>query len=163
VSVTSFRAARLPYIERATTNKRWRYLVIGAVPAGYTVVGGEKLRITVNGGTITTSAAGGAPSPAIGSSPVTLSYSGGTFTHQPGGSTGNHWLVGIWTISDKNCVGFRPIPRVSSTTAEDSTEFAPSGASGKPAFAVCIEVPNVRSSSTDFNCFALRMASVVIV
>ena len=162
VQVTNFKAARLPFMERTTVPRRFRYVVIGEIPT--TLSDDDKIRITLANGAVTTAAGNRAPNPGIPTNPTTLSYASPTYTHNPGMNGGSHWLIGIWPDANKNLLGWKPIPRnVSATTAEDATDFAPAANLGKPAFAACVEVANVRTGDAGFNALVLRLASVVVV
>lgn len=162
VQVTNFKAARLPFVERTTLPRRFRYVVIAEIPGS--LVDDDKIRITLTNGTVTTAAGNRAPTPALPTNPATLSYANGTYTHNPGMNAGSHWIIGIWPDQTKNLLGWKPIPRnVSATTAEDATDFAPAANLGKPTFATCVEVANVRTGDVGFNALVLRLASVVVV
>lgn len=152
-SVTSFRAAALPFREQSTDRRAYRWVIIGDVPGSAS--GAWKVRATYNGVSVITKAVASAASPAVGS----LSLSSGTFTHAPSGS-GLFWLLGIWTDASSNYVlGWKQIGSGESTTADSDAIWRPTGLTSSPWKAVVVEVAGFASTEAEKNCMAIRMAT----
>lgn len=157
-SVTSVKAARLPFRESNTTDKDWRYVVIGQIPAGAT--GSWKVRVSYGGVSKDTVADAGAASP--DPSGTSLTWASGTLSHSPtaGPGPGLFWLLGIWDGgAGMHKLGWRPVPGASASTAESDTLFRPTGMSGSPWKAAVVEVCNVNSTDTAKDCHVLRLAT----